>query len=194
MTNTKHQSYYSNQKPQPYWIRPGVSKFLSAKCKHSPSNVSTLLTLILPSMLVTFFFTSPSMSVTFSPTSHNNISRQKECFKNSIKIQAGGKRKKKCFAFLIPQSNVLVSYSAATHSKAQIRKIKCLEFNRHQLQPEQKYKKGWILSVEHIYKSTTIAPRCMPIQPKVLILFQIKIFLHDIKQPSHCGKEKNLQI
>jgi hypothetical protein len=32
----------------------------------------------------------------------------------------------------------------------------------------------------------------MTIQSKVSILFPGKILLHDIKQPSHCGKEKNL--
>lgn len=47
--------------------------------------------------------------------------------------------------------------------------------------------------VKFINEGTSVAARCMPIQPKIPVLFESEIVLHDIKQPSHCRKEKNLE-
>lgn len=59
--------------------------------------------------------------------------------------------------------------------------------------PQQKYEKWGTRLVETIDKSTTITPRCLPVQPKVFVALKGEVILHNIKKPRHCGKEKNLQ-
>lgn len=59
--------------------------------------------------------------------------------------------------------------------------------------PQQKYKEWRIWLIKSINKGTSIAPRRMSIQAKVLIFLPAEIILHYIKQPGHSWEKQDLQ-